>query len=191
MACSSTGHGPRCPDCQLHSTLLLPLCQAEGTLTPPWWHCSRRDYRPWYCTAPTLCTRCPLTKTHRRAASSVRPHQICLLMFVQDDRQHIKVWRWITTWMHAEIHTNSNFKKDGGTVISIHKINGQQLMRVRRGWNQYQYQVPTICNRTIVEGDRQHHFTPREIWSAKKCNLKLWMKYKVITSGNLRCSLRR
>lgn len=62
-------------------------------------------------------------------------------------------------------------------------------MRVRRGENQYQYQVPTICNCTVVERDniishrgkygqqRNVNFTSNYEWGA-------------ITSANLHCSLR-
>lgn len=78
--------GRRCPDCQLHSTLLLLPHWGEGTLTPPWWHRSRRDYRPWYSATAALYTHCPLTKIHRLAASSVQPGRICLLMFVQEEQ---------------------------------------------------------------------------------------------------------
>lgn len=70
----------------VNSALLLPPCR-ERTLTPPWWHCSRRDYRPRYSAAPALCTHCPLTKIHGLAASSVQLHQICLLTFVQGKLQ--------------------------------------------------------------------------------------------------------
>ena len=106
-----------------------PSVPGERRLWPrPWWHCSRRDYRPWYSAAPALCTGCPLTEMHGPAASSVRPNQICRLTFVRGGgitetaTRRMYVWRIhgrcgdgqtsrCTEREHAIIHQHSHVKK--------------------------------------------------------------------------------